>query len=381
MKGFRNYSVKPKKKFAVSCFLLSTGRACDVECSGNGFCLNGRCKCSNSLNNAWFGEKCERPTCPLGNNGYSCSGHGMCIASLQICLCEPGWAGENCATIDCPGTTPCSNNGICENVNPRKCRCKPDWTGDACNMRCQNGMNYGNSSGCICNPCYSGETCNVLCSRNGQCVNGSCQCDANKGYKGRLCNKPGCPGWPLNCYGHGKCNVATRECVCEPGWIGSDCKEADCPGTPNCNNRGVCIAPSTSTRSPQCKCNVGWGGPACEFRCFNGNISSDGSCNCFPCYNGAACDKLCSGHSRICTIDGKCDCGFDGWRGDYCERKGCPGVNKDCTGHGVCLPTGVCSCDPGWSGLLFMFYMYVNTEWAKRNNLEYFPTTLYLYSS
>ena len=326
------------------------GAACDVECSGNGVCQGGVCKCNNENRDAWSGGKCEIMTCPIGASGQVCSGNGVCSSVHQTCACEPGWTGEDCGTIDCPGAPPCNGKGICENVNPRRCRCEPQWTGESCELPCVRGRNYGNASGCMCDLCYSGVSCNVECSNNGKCVNGSCICDAEKGYKGALCERPGCPGWPLDCYGHGLCNVATKKCVCEPGWIGKYCKDADCPGTPNCNGRGQCIPPKENGLSPQCKCNSGWGGPACEFKCVNGNVSSDGTCNCFPCYNGAACDQLCSGHSKICTRQGKCDCGFEGWRGDYCERKGCPGLETDCSGHGVCLPTGICSCDSGWTG-------------------------------
>lgn len=52
------------------------------------------------------------------------------------------------------------------------------------------------------------------------------------------------------------------------------------------------------------------------------------------------------------NISGVCDCGFDGYRGDYCEKKECPGYNISCSGHGNCNPTtGQCLCDPGWIGV------------------------------
>ena len=59
---------------------------------------------------------------------------------------------------------------------------------------------------------------------------------------------------------------------------------------------------------------------------------------------------LCSNHSNTC-VNGKCDCGFDGWRGTFCHRKGCPGFQKDCSGHGSCLSASqTCICEAGWSG-------------------------------
>lgn len=59
---------------------------------------------------------------------------------------------------------------------------------------------------------------------------------------------------------------------------------------------------------------------------------------------------LCSNHSDKC-VGGKCVCGFEGWRGPYCERKGCPGYLTDCSGHGSCLSSSQkCICESGWSG-------------------------------
>lgn len=94
-------------------------------------------------------------------------------------------------------------------------------------------------------------------------------------------------------------------------------------------------------------------GTACDVRCVKGTPSknNDGNyiCNCKTCYSGISCDKECSGHGN-CT-NGTCDCGFDGWRGSLCERKGCPGWKTDCSGHGSCLADGSCYCNPGWSGV------------------------------
>lgn len=59
-------------------------------------------------------------------------------------------------------------------------------------------------------------------------------------------------------------------------------------------------------------------------------------CHCRPCFTGFECDTECS--ARGSCNNGTCDCGADGWRGDNCEKAGCPGLyGNDCSGHGSCI--------------------------------------------
>ncbi len=99
-----------------------------------------------------------------------------------------------------------------------------------------------------------------------------------------------------------------------------------------------------------CNCSKGWMGEACQRRCIHGNPTDNYICECEPCYNGLDCSTLCSNKSSLC-VQGECDCGFKGWRGEFCEKRGCPGVDKDCSGHGTCFAdTQTCVCDSGWTG-------------------------------
>lgn len=74
-------------------------------------------------------------------------------------------------------------------------------------------------------------------------------------------------------------------------------------------------------------------GVVCEKFCKFGILIVDYICDCDDCYNGFVCDMFCLNYSLNC-VNKKCDCGFDGWCGNYCEKKGCFGYKKDCLGYG-----------------------------------------------
>ena len=172
-----------------------------------------------------------------------------------------------------------------------------------------------------------------------------CDC-GNNGSRGDLCEIDGCPGVGSDCTGHGLCNVGTRQCTCDAGWKTAGCNVPEC--TDDCNDHGFC---NGTTGQPQCDCDEGFFGWACEFECKNGTVERyNDTCMCEPCYSGLECDVLCS--SRGECINGTCDCGFDGYRGEFCNEPGCPGVDGlDCSGHGACnTATRSCTCNTGYNG-------------------------------
>ncbi|CAI5793784.1 teneurin-1-like, partial [Podarcis lilfordi] len=58
-------------------------------------------------------------------------------------------------------------------------------------------------------------------------------------------------------------------------------------------------------------------------------------------------DPMCSGHG-VC-VQGECHCSM-GWGGVSCETS-LPICQEQCSGHGsFLLDTGVCNCDPKWTG-------------------------------
>ena len=187
--------------------------------------------------------------------------------------------------------------GVCNvNFNPPKCTdCIRGWMGAACEVPCVNGVQNPMDSGvCKCNPCYSGRSCNSLCSNHGSCLpTGICQCDFNGGWRGDLCEIPGCPGIKTDCSSNGICNSEMGMCICYPGWTGVGCHIPDCPGNPNCFGRGYCNA--TGRLTPECTdCIAGWMGPACNDPCVHGSrffneLERRFICRCDSCHTGMQC--------------------------------------------------------------------------------------------
>ena len=256
------------------------------------------------------------------------------------------------------GTPTCNNHGKCSAVDPQKCDCDKGWMGIACSEMCLNGtarLRADSTAVCDCLNCFSGAACDKECSNHGKCNNGTCDCGF-AGWRGATCEVKGCPGWGKDCTGHGSCIPSTGQCICRSGWGGIGCEIPQCPGGGNCSNHGVCDG--VNYDPPQCvRCDSGYMGRGCEFQCVRGNVSitvnnangeQTSSCVCDKCYSGVACNQECSLHGN-CS-DGKCTCDV-GWRGDVCNIKGCPGINIDCSGKGVCIKsTGQCVCYNGWKG-------------------------------
>ena len=210
---------------------------------------------------------------------------------------------------------------------------------------------------CNCSTCYGGDDCDLLCNSVGTCNDtlGMCDCGFD-GMRGPTCEEIGCPGWGESCTGHGSCNPVSGECSCNPGWEGTGCHIVTCED--DCNGQGECMA----VDEPYCACYSGYFGSSCAHYCYNGNITTDAdgeeTCTCDPCYNtdDIECNTECSGQGSC--FNGTCDCGTVGWRGEYCQKPGCPGTagssNLGCSAHGSCLDNigkiGSCVCDAFWFG-------------------------------
>ncbi|KAF3812625.1 hypothetical protein GH733_019427, partial [Mirounga leonina] len=153
-----------------------------------------------------------------------------------------------------------------------------------------------------------------------------------------------------NCNGNGEC--ISGHCHCFPGFLGPDCARDSCPVL--CGGNG-------EYEKGHCVCRNGWKGPECDVpeeqcidpTCFGHGTCIMGVCICVPGYKGEICeeedclDPMCSSHG-IC-VKGECHCST-GWGGVNCETP-LPICQEQCSGHGTfLLDTGVCSCDPKWTG-------------------------------
>ena len=76
-----------------------------------------------------------------------------------MCICKPGWEGDNCKVPYC--STNCSSNGVC--IGYEECKCNPGWNGDSCSYsECTKHTN--------CKSCTTNEGCG-WCDENKSCMN------------------------------------------------------------------------------------------------------------------------------------------------------------------------------------------------------------------
>lgn len=286
----------------------------------------------------------------------ACSGHGSCVAnssnintttdvqasSTGMCKCDRGFAGKDCS-LECPKG--CSGgNGVCQADGT--CQCLPGYNGADC----------------------SGSYCAFNCSNHGVCVEEKCYCQG--GFVGEFCHIDS------TCSGHGE--FLDKKCKCEDGYGLPDCsKRVVCKN--GCSDMGDCVYKSLVDSSTHPNASIATDEAYLVLLQSNANgvsslssssssssralVSAEevlGQCICRDGYGGDDCSsKSCPGNCTdsshgLCNGDlGACDC-FPGWGNDDCSRKvECPNnctVDAGCMAHGVCLSTGVCDCYDEWTG-------------------------------
>ncbi|KAM9968217.1 hypothetical protein ACTFIW_002653 [Dictyostelium discoideum] len=106
-------------------------------------------------------------TCP---NDCSTNEKGICDLSTGICVCNIGFGGNDCSTVQCFDQN-CSGFGMC-NTTTGECKCDSSHQGDdcsllfiPCNSDCSQPLNQGscnNQTGiCQCSTNYQGSDCAI----------------------------------------------------------------------------------------------------------------------------------------------------------------------------------------------------------------------------
>lgn len=124
--------------------------------------------------------------------GVDCSGHGQCVDEIRAftCICDQGYTGDICDTIDHCHDNQC-RHGNCSNLQTAfECACDPGFSGFLCdiidhcaNSNCSSNSHCTNSNEtflCQCVSGYTGQSCDiniddclgVVCPENHECVDG-----------------------------------------------------------------------------------------------------------------------------------------------------------------------------------------------------------------
>lgn len=219
----------------------------DLECSGNGECIEDKCSCYSN----YTGLYCEESLKTCSN---SCELNGACYDGQ--CLCKEGHFGTDCEK----NVLKCNLAGGMFNEITLSCKCNKNYDGEFCqNMMCPEG-----------------------CDVNGKCDKSNGQCHCNQGYSGIDCMMKACPN---DCNNHGKCFEGT--CLCDQLYEGKDCSHQKCENS--CHDNGVC-----DTLTSTCKCDKGFTGRYCEEKacfnsCLNGGTCKNGVCECPSGFGGYDC--------------------------------------------------------------------------------------------
>ncbi|XP_071810716.1 receptor-type tyrosine-protein phosphatase mu-like isoform X3 [Apostichopus japonicus] len=225
----------------TSCGDASASNSVVFECQENGRYSNQ----VHALINVIVRECPENMWSPPGctNTCEPCINGGVCSDLTGLCLCPPGFSGNNCENI----------HG--RNVFGQNAEYQCDDSGDDHADGCQGAIIcYPDPLGCFCPAGYKGLNCTEACER---------------GKFGANCKQE------CHCANNSLCALDTGLCEdnqCEDGWRGTNCQYGPCPV-------GVygdfCNLP--------CSCSDG--GDACsevEVNCANG---------CAVPWTGIACDE------------------------------------------------------------------------------------------
>ena len=279
-----------------ACAEFFTGRACDVECWGNGVFV-------------------KQGTDEGGRDGeMGTAGVAIPVDAIGACVCDPGFAGRVCG-VACPGCD--GAHATC--ALTKDLAASSDDGADASASASDDEDYVDQTWTCVCSDDYMGELCDIPCPCAGfGLAVGACAVDEAKRASG---------AFP---------NAELGTCVCAPTHTGEDCS-VPCP--PCVEGHGDCAPPvgleggvgaavaaiyADITLSPaekmaaaaaalvdgRCFCREelnelgGWGyfGEDCAVPCapcVHGSCGLGGACVCHPGFAGETCDLECGGRGAL----------------------------------------------------------------------------------
>lgn len=319
----------------------------------------------------------------------ACSNYSTCINTVNgyTCLCDSGYASKSIirpGRQDAPCQPQCSNCTHGECVEPGKCVCDLGWAGINCDIDC--GCNF--NSVCVnetayglclnCQKFTSGQFCE-------QCVEGAYgnATDLSVGCRPCNCNNNGDPA-------RGTCHSITGECYCKNYAAGFNCEGCQegfyrvgdiCrAGCRYEDRRGAGWTSRFLLTEPRAGLGtntVSHQRYASDTSCFwlirapaNHSIRlviqsfatecsydylhvfddlAPHTANILAVLDGVLPQTAVVSYSGIMLISMYSDVNYElsGIEADYVIEP-CPAM---CSGNGICLESGYCNCEIGWSGL------------------------------
>lgn len=161
-----------------------------------------------------------------------CNNRGLCSETTGICTCYGGYTSsdgtgrtaassagttgtrgdcgfESATPTGCPGSTPCTDQGICSGSPNFVCSCFDGYTSGDCSLRtCPYGRAWWDEPSATNTAHAQAE-----CSNRGTCDRSNGKCSCLNGFTGEACQRVDCPSAgedSLPCSGRGRC-VSMRE--------------------------------------------------------------------------------------------------------------------------------------------------------------------------
>ena len=249
--------VKINTNYYCKCNIGYVGDSCQ-DCSLYYFKNKSKCQKCNPNHNLtnYYGKYCDKCNCQNGecDSGYNGSGYCKCKSGFegQYCnKCKQNYYGNLC--LKCPNC----NHGNCQDTKNGngKCLCKIGYSGEFCNL-CQKGFIKINNKCYECPGSYGGR--NYPCSNNGICknVNNIPTCQCYSGFEGYTCLKK----ISTNCSTFDNCNYPNGKCIegncfCVKGLTGSNCNISiikKCNNNTECSDCQICDDNKVCSLLPDC---------------------------------------------------------------------------------------------------------------------------------